>query len=71
MDQVVTTTIDGVTTTTTNKVMEPYQETYTWEEKTTVPDLSPLVGTDIFTFAYKALSEKLQDLFPDAKIVDC
>ena len=38
---------------------------------TTVPDLSPLAATDIFTFAYGKLKEKLELAFGEGKVVDC
>lgn len=50
---------------------EPSTEEYTWEEKTSVPDLSSLVGVDIFTFGYAKLKEKLEGLFPNVEILDC
>lgn len=67
----VVTTIDGVSTTSETIGWEQYQEDYTWEEKTQVADLSPLVGVDIFTFAYGKLKEKLEGLFPGVEVVDC
>jgi hypothetical protein len=64
-------TAGGESTVEKYTVMEPSQEEYTYEEKTTVPDLSPLTDVDIFTFAYGELAKKLKVIFPGAKIVDC
>jgi len=38
---------------------------------TIVPDLSPLADTDIFTFAYGKLKEKLVELFGAGNVLDC
>jgi hypothetical protein len=48
-------------------VMQDVEETYT----TTVPDLTPLEGIDIFEFAYGKLKDKLEVLFGENSIVDC
>jgi len=39
--------------------------------KKTVPDLSPLKETDVFTFAYGKLKAKLIELFGADSVVDC
>lgn len=50
------------------------QTVMTEVEETTVqivPDLSSLVGVDVFTFAYGKLKTKLETLFGEGNVVDC
>lgn len=55
----------------TKKVIQSVLTDVEEEKISVVPDLSPLADTDIFTFAYGKLKERLVELFGEGKVVDC
>ena len=55
----------------TVKEMVPVEKEMTGTRKSTVVDLSPLQGVDIFAYAYGKLKEKLISLYGATKVEDC
>lgn len=55
----------------TVKEMVPVEKEMTGTRKSMVVDLSPAQATDIFTFGYAKLKEKLVSFFGASKVEDC
>lgn len=55
----------------TVKEIVPVEKEMTGTRKSTVVDLSPLQGVDIFAYAYGKLKEKLISLYGATKVEDC
>lgn len=71
VEKVVSTTVNGKTTSETVKEMQMVREmvSVTKENIREVPDMSIIAGIDIFEFCYAKLKEKLLESFAD--VVDC
>lgn len=62
---------DPTTVTTTQTRIEMQEKEVSVTYKKTVPDLSPVEDTNIFSFGYTKLKAKLVDLFGEDSVEDC
>jgi hypothetical protein len=73
-EEIIVPGVDGAEDTTELVTKKVIQTVMTEVEETSVnivPDLSSLVGVDIFTFGYGHLKSKLESLFGEGNVVDC
>ncbi len=62
---------NSTTTTVTNTRTELQEQDVEVIKKTTVVDMSPVHGVDVFEFGYTKLKAKLVELYGADKVVDC